>query len=83
MRREFHLKRYKEERESINLLGTSQREKDLASITIIAHWASFHLISSLIDGLEISENLKHRNHRSIKKYTEAWENKGNFKGECR
>lgn len=66
MRREFHLKRYKEERDSINLLGNSQKEKDLASITTIAHWASFHLISSLIDGLEIPENLKHRNHRSIK-----------------
>jgi len=60
------LKRYKEERESINLLRNSQKEKDLASITTIAHWASFHLVSSLIDGLDISENLKHRNHRSIK-----------------
>lgn len=49
------------------LLEKPIQERDHASIVIIAHWSSYHLISTIIDQLAIPEQLQHRNHRGIKK----------------
>ena len=68
MNPEDHIKRYKQMRNTLNeLLEKPLQERDHASIVIIAHWASYHLISTIIDQLAIPEQLQHRNHRGIKK----------------
>jgi len=68
MKAEDHIKRYKQMRNTLNeLLTKPVQERDHASIVIIAHWASYHLISTIIDQLAIPEQLQHRNHRGIKK----------------
>ena len=68
MKPEDHIKRYKQMRNTLNeLLEKQLQERDQASIVIIAHWASYHLISTIIDQLAIPEQLQHRNHRGIKK----------------
>jgi len=68
MKPEDHIKRYKKMRNTLNeLLEKPLQERDHASIVIIAHWASYHLISTIIDQLAIPEQLQHRNHRGIKK----------------
>lgn len=67
MKPESHIKRYKQMRNTINeLLTFPLEERDHSSITIISHWASYHLISTIINQLDIPENLKHRNHRGVK-----------------
>ncbi|MFX1445485.1 MAG: hypothetical protein ACFFHV_18875 [Promethearchaeota archaeon] len=67
MKPEDHIKRYKQMRITLNeLLAKPIQERDHASIVIIAHWASYHLISTIIDQLAIPDQLKHRNHRGIK-----------------
>ncbi len=68
MKPEDHIKRYEKMRTTLyELLNKPIRERDNASIVTIAHWASYHLVSIIIDQLEISERLKHRNHRGVKK----------------
>lgn len=68
MKPEDHIKRYKQMRNTLNeLLVKPIQERDHASIVIIAHWAAYHLISTIIDQLAIPEQLQHRNHRGIKK----------------
>ncbi len=68
MKPEDHIKRYEKMRTTLyELLNKPIRERDNASIATIAHWASYHLVSVIIDQLEISERLKHRNHRGVKK----------------
>lgn len=49
------------------LLAKPIQDRDHASVAIIAHWASYHLISTIIDQLAIPDQLQHRNHRGIKK----------------
>ena len=49
-----------------DLLNKPIQDRDNASIVTIAHWASYHLISIIIDQLPIPDRLKHRNHRGIK-----------------
>ena len=64
---EKHIKRYKEIRRTIDLLlSQPDEERDAATITTAVHWASFHLVSAIIDNLQIPERWKHRNHRSVK-----------------
>ncbi|MHA1294727.1 MAG: hypothetical protein ACTSQJ_18980 [Promethearchaeota archaeon] len=68
MKPEDHVRRYKQMRATLlELLNKPIENRDNASIVTIAHWASFHLISIIIDQLPIPEHLKHRNHRGIKK----------------
>ena len=68
MKAEDHIKRYKQMRNTLNeLLAKPIQERDHASIVIIAHWASYHLISTIIDQLAIPEQLQHLNHRGIKR----------------
>lgn len=58
---------HKEMRLSLaDLLSKSIDDRDAVTISTTAHWASYHLISAILDNLPIPENLKHRNHRSIK-----------------
>ncbi|TFG26029.1 MAG: hypothetical protein EU532_10915 [Promethearchaeota archaeon] len=72
MKPEDHIKRYKQMRNTLNeLLAKPTQERDHASIVIIAHWASYHLISTIIDQLGIPEQFQHRNHRGIKKSLKA------------
>ena len=68
MKAEDHIKRYLRMKSTINeLLKKPLLERDHASILILIHWASYHLVSTIIDQLLIPEKLKHRNHRGIKK----------------
>jgi len=68
MKPEDHTKRYKKMRTTLyELLNKPIQDRDNASIVTIAHWASYHLISIIIDQLAIPERLKHRNHRGVKK----------------
>ena len=67
MKPEDHINRYKKMRTTLyDLLNKPIQDRDNASIVTIAHWASYHLISIIIDQLAIPERLKHRNHRGIK-----------------
>lgn len=68
MKPEDHIKRYKQMRITIKeLLNKPFQERDKASIVTIAHWSSYHLVSAIIDQLPIVEQLKHHNHRGVKK----------------
>ena len=68
MRPEDHIKRYKQMRNTIKeLLNKPFQERDKASIVTIAHWSSYYLVSAIIDQLPIAEQLKHHNHRGVKK----------------
>jgi len=74
MKPEDHIKRYKQMRTTLHdLMSKPIQEKDNASIVTIAHWASYHLVSTIIDQLNILERLKHRNHRGIKKSLKSLE----------
>ena len=48
------------------LLNKPLSDRDSASIVSIAHWASYHLVSTIIDQLPIRDQLQHRNHRGVK-----------------
>ncbi|MHA1151017.1 MAG: hypothetical protein ACTSR8_22580 [Promethearchaeota archaeon] len=68
MKPEDHIKRYKRMRATLHdLLNKPTQDRDIASIVTIAHWASFHLVSTIVDQLAIPERLQHRNHRGVKK----------------
>ena len=76
MKPEDHVKRYKQMRTTLyELLNKPIQDRDNASIVTIAHWASFHLVSTIIDQLAIPERLKHRNHRGVKKTLKESETK--------
>jgi len=67
-----HLKRFKVK---LNLLlrlcdefkNIKEEQIDYSIFFNEGHWAIYHLISALLDILEIPENLKHKNHRGLKK----------------
>ncbi|MHA1369583.1 MAG: hypothetical protein ACTSRA_07730 [Promethearchaeota archaeon] len=62
-----HVIRYQRIRRSIEkLLKDPIAERDAATICMAAHWASFHLISAVIDQCPIDEKYKHKNHRGVK-----------------
>jgi len=68
MRPEDHIKRYKQMRITLSeLLSKPSQDRDKASIVTIAHWSSYHLVSAIIDQMPINEQLKHHNHRGVKK----------------
>jgi len=66
-----HLKRFKVK---LNLLirlcdefkNVIEEEIDFSIFFNEGHWAIYHLISALLDTLEIPEKLKHKNHRGLK-----------------
>ncbi len=67
MKPEKHVERYKTIRKTLNeLLLKPIQERDIASISTLAHWASYHLISIIINQASIPENQQHKNHRGIK-----------------
>lgn len=64
---EKHLRQYKRILSSLStLLQAPGAERDAATITTATHWASFHLISVILDQLAVADKFKHRNHRSVK-----------------
>lgn len=68
MKPQDHIERYKQMRRTLDdLLKKPLLDRDSASIVTIAHWASYHLVSAIIDQLSVVEQLKHRNHRGVKK----------------
>lgn len=67
-----HLKRFKTKMELLSRLveeykSLKEGEIDYSIFFTEGHWAIYHLISALLDYLDIPENLKHKNHRSIKR----------------
>ncbi|MBD3254188.1 MAG: hypothetical protein GF383_03805 [Candidatus Lokiarchaeota archaeon] len=67
MKPENHIKRYIKMRSTLDeLLIKPFQDRDNASIATIAHWPSFHLVSVIIDQLNLPERLKHRIHRGFK-----------------
>ncbi|MHA1730789.1 MAG: hypothetical protein ACTSU5_02550 [Promethearchaeota archaeon] len=62
-----HILQYKRIRETIDaLMRIPTPERDAAPITTASHWASFHLLSAIIDQLSIPDKYKHRNHRGVR-----------------
>ncbi len=53
--------------ENKKIENSSEDEKDYSVFFTEAHWAAFHLVSALLDYIEIPDNLKHLNHRNIKR----------------
>jgi len=53
--------------ENKNLELLSDNVKDYSVFFTEAHWTAFHLISALLDFIDIPDNLKHLNHRNIKR----------------
>lgn len=58
MKVEKHLEKYKQMRATINqLMKVPKETRDSASITTLAHWTSFPLVSITVNQLPIPERL--------------------------